>query len=1096
MKEYPSMTVYSASAGAGKTFTLAVRYIELLIENPLAYRETLAVTFTNKATEEMKMRIMSQLYGLAHGLKNSDSYLNRIIEDMEVDAKTVRERAAKALQFILHDYSHFAVETIDAFFQRVLRNLARELELNPNLRVELNDTDVEELAVDELVTDLKRGNEVLDWIMEYVAQQMDEDKDWNVIKNIKQFGRKIFSEQYKENSKQLNEVLGNVAFFKEFRKNMRDLADVSTLETRMKERAEEFFKMIESKGYSYVDFVGKSNSACSYFKKLQDGNCLDTPRKIVTKTIQKAIDGPEGWTNGSPDTPLYIYARAELVPFIRKTEEERLSMQRTIITAREVLHHLNDLRLLNKIEQKVREMNQEQSRFLLSDTQSFLAELMRDDDAPFVYEKIGGRLQNIMIDEFQDTSTIQWHNFKKLLLNTLADGNAKSLIVGDVKQSIYRWRNGDWSLLHNMDNDKDIQRHSYERIPLRDNWRSEERIIKFNNEFFEKAALVFKAILEEDGNKEAQLIADIFCKDFLEQTVPEMKQKRKDYATRGLIDITLLNSQERHNSDEHLKRTADIIRDLIAKNADDKDIAILLRDKKHISQLADYLQHEIPDHRFISDEAYRLDASVAVGIIINAIRLLLHPDDEVCRAQLVRDYQEKVLRNKLDLSLLRDEEYLLKLLPDGFLNRRATLVAKPVMDLIDEISTLFQLDLLTDEAAYIYSFIDQVSTFAQKNIPDLNLLLEVWEESMHKKTVKNGDLKGISLITIHKSKGLEFNHVIMPFCNWDMVVNGGETLWCQTDVAPFADIPVIPVKSSRLKGTVYDSYYHTERLQNCIDNLNLLYVAFTRAAQNLYVIGQNMTTQTGLGTSTISCFIQRTLPLLAGYLQGSTIIGDTKKGDEVSFTYGSQYINNSEESTTDNVLLRKGTDQPVSMQQTNARIEFRQSNDSRAFVSADADAENSAYIEAGTIMHDVLSQINTHKDIERVLRDFEQAGIISSEADDENKPNRAKMAEFLRKRLTENPNKEVNRWFSDGIEVMNECTIVTRDPRSKIVIERRPDRVVMEQDCVTVVDFKFGSPKSIHTDQVRNYVSMLKEMGCRNVKGCLWYVYQNEVVPV
>lgn len=1093
MKEYPSMTVYSASAGAGKTFTLAVRYIELLIANPLSYRETLAVTFTNKATEEMKMRILSQLYGLAHELKSSDGYLHRICDDLEVEAKTVRERAALALRFIMHDYSHFAVETIDAFFQRVMRNLARELELNPNLRVELNDSEVEALAVDELVAELRQGNDVLKWIMEYISQQMDDNKDWNVINNIKQFGKKIFSDQYKQNAEALNEVITNKDFFREFIREIRAMSKDDDLKSRMKERADEFFEMIEQKGFTVKDLTPGRYTPCSYFTKLQNGTDVDSTSKLVGATVKKGMDGPEGWTKDAPDTLLYNYAREVLVPFINETEKERLQMLRSILSAREVLRHLNDLRLLHNIEQKVREMNDEAGRFMLSDTQSFLAALMRDEDAPFVYEKIGGRLQNIMIDEFQDTSTTQWLNFKKLLLNTLADGNSKSLIVGDVKQSIYRWRNGDWSLLHNMDADPDIQNHTYRRIPLRENWRSEERVIKFNNEFFEKAALVFKAVLEDDGNKEAQLIADIYQGDSLKQLVPEPKRQRADFQTRGLIDITLLSSQDRRNADAHLERTAAIVRNLIANGAQDNDIAILVRDNKHISQLADYLQHEITDHRFISDEAYRLDASVAVQIIISAIRLLLHPDNEVCRAQLARAYQEEILHNTLDLSLFRDPEYLLSLLPKGLLDRRVTLMAKPIMDIVDELTTLFQLDTLTNEAAYIYAFHDCVSSFAQNNLPDLNLLIEYWDESMHKKTIKNGELQGISLITIHKSKGLEFNHVIIPFCNWDLTIKGGETLWCHSDEEPFDALPVIPVKSSGLKGTVYDSYYHTERLQNSIDNLNMLYVAFTRAAQNLFIISQNMTTKTGMSTSTVSSYIQQTLPMLNGYLEDVTISGDAKKGEEVHFTYGELCIENKNENENENILERKGSSLEVRMQQNHARIEFRQSNDSRAFVSADSEQENRAYIVAGTIMHDVLSQIDSHKDVDRVLREFEQSGVISN---DDAEMNSAKMAAFLKKRLTENKHEEVSRWFADDAKVMNECTIVYKDPRTGITSEKRPDRVVEMDGQITVVDFKFGNEKPSHITQVKRYIELLREMGAQNVKGCLWYVYQNEMVEV
>lgn len=433
------LTVYKASAGSGKTFTLAREYITLLVKNPSAYRNILAVTFTNKATEEMKMRILSKLYGISHRLKDSEDYLQQIkciLKDMSEEQ--IAHQAGLALSNLIHNYNYFRVETIDTFFQSVLRNLARELDLTANLRIGLNDEQVEQQAVDELIEELQATDKLLFWIMDYIKENIADDKGWNVIGQIKSFGRHIFKEYYKDNSEKLDECLGKEGFFEAY------ISKIKKMQKESKEHfdhiASSFFDALDENGLTADDFQNKTRGIWSYFNKLKNGKYDDDD--LLNSTLAKSLEQETAWVKKSEakvGNPAYDLVVSFLFPLLHHSEEIRPKLLGIFKSSELTLRHLNQLRLLSSIDKKVREMNKEANRFLLSDTQTLLHSLISDDDSPFIFEKIGTQLNHVMIDEFQDTSTIQWKNFKVLLQETMSRQDAGNLIVGDVKQSIYRW---------------------------------------------------------------------------------------------------------------------------------------------------------------------------------------------------------------------------------------------------------------------------------------------------------------------------------------------------------------------------------------------------------------------------------------------------------------------------------------------------------------------------------------------------------------------------------------------------------------------------------------------------------------------------------
>ena len=517
---YMELLVYKASAGSGKTFTLAVEYIKHLIINPRAYRQILAVTFTNKATAEMKERILTQLYGIWKGAPSSEAYLERIknyklkIKEEGGDGLTdgeIRQRAGMALQYMLHDYSRFRVETIDSFFQSVMRNLARELELSPNLNIELNNSEVLSDAVDSLIEKLTPTSPVLAWLLDYIDERIRDDKRWNVSNEVKSFGRNIFDESYIERGEKLRQCLRTPNTLKLYRDVLRDM-ETEALE-QMKSFYDQFEGELEGHALTPEDLKGGARGIGSYFRKLRDGRLSD--KDVLNATLQNSLADAKNWATktSSRKDDIICLAKTSLIPLLQEAERMRPQRNRTLNSCRLSLQHLNKLQLLNHIDEEVRTLNREHNRFLLSDTNALLHKLVREGDSSFVFEKIGANIRNVMIDEFQDTSRMQWDNFRLLLLEGLSQG-ADSLIVGDVKQSIYRWRNGDWGILNSLGN-KELNLNSFPvRVEtLKTNRRSETNIIRFNNQVFTAAIDYLNALhlneLKEDCLPLKRAYADV-----------------------------------------------------------------------------------------------------------------------------------------------------------------------------------------------------------------------------------------------------------------------------------------------------------------------------------------------------------------------------------------------------------------------------------------------------------------------------------------------------------------------------------------------------------------------------------------------------------
>ena len=1034
----------------------------------------------------MKLRILSQLYGIWKLLPDSKSYIDKIKEDLDVTEEYMSERAGIALHNIVHNYSYFRIETIDSFFQSVLRNLARELDLTANLRIELNDYQIERNAVDELINSLDENSELLTWIMEYIRENMDDDKDWNVIGNIKRFGENIFREYYKTNSKKLNERLLEEGFFKQYTTKLRQMRNEAEVE--MQNEAAQFFDALNHNGIEIDDLNNGKNGPAGYFIKIKKGIYNNT---IVTKRLQKVLDeGSESsWVKqkSSKETQDIVreLANSTLTPLVHHAEDVRQKNWYIYGSAVLTLRHLNQLRLLNSIENKVRMMNVEQNRFLLSDTHTLLHSLIRDTDSPFIFEKIGNYLENIMIDEFQDTSTVQWQNFKVLLEECMSHGEQQgNLIVGDVKQSIYRWRSGDWRMLNNIEREFPYLNSMLNVCSLDTNYRSSRRVITFNNAFFKRAS-------ELEYADQKSSTPDTSSPEQLKKAYSDVAQKVPSFRdNHGYVSINLLPNEDYRQ--QALQKTAEAVSLLLDSGANYSDIAILVRSNDIIQLIAEFFANELPDVKIVSDEAFRLDSSVSVNIIVNAMLWLTHPDNILAKAYIAKAYQTYVLEKSEQETnkLLATAEGIDSALPCALIDKRNDLLTMPIFELAEQIYTLFNIGNIKGEDAYLYAFYDALTDFIANNTADIDSFVEEWNDSIAEKTIQASAIDGIRIITIHQSKGLEFEHVVIPFCDWTL--EKGNTIWCTPQVEPYNELPLIPVdfSASQMKGTIYEFDYNEEHLQNCVDNLNLLYVAFTRAASSLFVIAQRGT------PSSRSYIVEQAITDIK--LEGSSLDGDpSDKKAELLFSYGElEIVETKAKKKSDNIFTPEVENMNVDMATFSNKVEFKQSNKSRDFVADDDentdddDRKQLSYIKTGKILHYLFSTINTTDDIDTSLAQLEMDGFI-----EESGTNIKRLRDMLHKRFS---NRQVADWFSSRWTLFNECTILDYDAATDTVREHRPDRVMKDEKTgeVVIVDFKFGSPRPEYVEQVNRYKALTQNMGYPNVKGYLWFVYSNRIEEV
>lgn len=487
----------------------------------------------------------------------------------------------------------------------------------------------------------------------------------------------------------------------------------------------------------------------------------------------------------------------------------------------------------------------------------------------------------------------------------------------------------------------------------------------------------------------------------------------------------------------------------------------------------------------VSAEAFKLEASAAVRIIVNAMTLLVHPKDRIALAALVTDYLKKVSDDKdAPAQAFAGGAPLEKWLPEDFNKRRNELLTMGLRDTAEEIFKIFSLEKCPQDTAYLTKFFDCINEFCDDMAPVIEDFVTAWNSNLSETTIQSADCDGVRILTIHKSKGLEFTNVIIPYCNWKGNPPHSSLIWASPKEMPFAELPLVPLDYSNaktLQGTIYEEDGYEEHIQTVVDNLNLLYVSMTRASHSLFIIGERNTQS--FTRSKVICQVIEQLPDEIG---GMTVHFDGKDNEEdiLTVTYGHIDIKEKKKEKTANAFLPEIIPYKVCMHSYASEAKFRQSNESMRFAQDYVDdTDKLRMIRLGTVMHRLFANIRRKKDIEPTLRRMETDGILYDK-----EITRDGLTEIL---INKFKDERISNWFSDKWDVYNECSIISPDGTV-----HRPDRVISDGRETIVIDFKFGKKSPEHKKQVTEYKRLLEEMEMKNVKGFLWYVMQSTIEEV
>ncbi|MEQ9440916.1 MAG: UvrD-helicase domain-containing protein [Cyclobacteriaceae bacterium] len=867
--------IYRSSAGSGKTYTLAREYLKLALRQPMAYRSILAVTFTNKATQEMKSRILQSLYQVA---KAKDSSLRQeLAEELDMPEMEVSLQAETVLQYLLHGYSYFSVMTIDAFFQKVVRGFAREMGLQAGFHIELDLNKVLDAVIDQLLLEISdpQHRTLRQWLTRYAEEKVEEGNSWDFRKDIKSLAFELFKESYREKQSSLATQAVTTQSAATLLEKLRKLQQA--FEQHMAEIGQAALSLLDQEGVTVADFSYGKNGVVGYFAKITEGDAYVPGTRIL-----QGQENIEGWVSKKhPQRESLLSVATLLHPRLEEAldaYQEYGPLYHSVIQLQRFLYAYG---ILHHLEDRIQQYKKENDLMLISDAPVFLQDIIGKDDTPFIYEKIGSYYQNFLIDEFQDTSGLQWQNFRPLVENSLDSGH-HNLVVGDVKQSIYRWRGGDWKLLLETIQE-DVQEWRTQVKNLDRNFRSKRNIIAFNNALFETLpAILHQKMVEdieglEDETLRNRLLQQAAIVERAYEDAPQKLPETYDHHAgwHGHIRIQLLD--EEYCTDEEGEPTdwrtyvrqelPGMIESLQEEGYAAKDIAFLVRDKRDGRAVVDtFMQYKNEgkakpqyDYEVVSSESLFLNASLCVNLLVDLMQFLDNPDDLLVRGSIVYKYH-KLTRESLPSSELHrifggeasDAEESLILffqqLPTDFQTFYQYLNKLPMYELVENLIQIFDLGTY-HEKAYIQAFQDVVLQYAKIEQGDLHTFLGWWTDQGKESSVQlSEEVNAMRVMTIHKAKGLQFKVVIVPFCDWNLDHHPFKTniLWTNPQDSALEGAGLLPMKySSQLTHTLFSQEYYEEKIRIHIDHLNLLYVAFTRAEEGLYAFARPTSTRQG-----------------------------------------------------------------------------------------------------------------------------------------------------------------------------------------------------------------------------------------------------------
>ena len=1064
------MQVIKASAGSGKTFRLAYEYIRNVIDDPYKYRSILAVTFTNKATDEMKWRILSELHALSH--QSGHGYIPLLQKEMpELSPQEIAQRANRALTLILHDYSRFSVLTIDRFFQKIIRAFIRELGIESDYSIDFDYAYLLGMAIDKLIDAMQTDPELGRTLEAFIEDSLNRNLSYQRLKQeLSGFAFILFSEEFNElELQQRKQILSD--FFSRTEQLYKEAVG------QYRQRAAEAVAYIADAGLSVEHFHYGKSGFVRFFYKIAAGTFED-----YGKRVQDALHPKATWGKRIPEE-----VKTHLQPILAELCNFWDEQKSFLITAREVLKYYRSFLLLDDIGRFLNEICAERNVMLLPATTQLLKALIAGNDAPFIYEKCGTRYDTFMIDEFQDTSRGQWENFAPLLRNAIAtaepDEKAVTL-VGDVKQSIYRWRGGDWRLL---------QGEIYNDLPadricdctLDTNWRSSRDIVAFNNALIrqtvKQATALLNAFLEKQreaglltAGQESELV------NMLPRAYERMEQHCAHEETRGFISVETVDC----SGDEHLQRCIVHIEDLQSRGYRARDIALLVRSNAEAERAAAYILEygsRHPDNGYnydvVSEDALRIGRSETVLFILSCMMLACGPlsgNNDLTRARYNR-----FLHRALQAPLPKEEQ--------RFING---LRAVPPAEAFETLIRFFPDCNTPEEVAYLQALHEQVIGFSSRNISDLPLFIEWWQREGIKQciTLPEGQ-DALHIQTIHKSKGLEYKAVILPFLNWSLEPQRNPFIWAETSDPYFSAINGMPVRYSDALSASRLSYSHArEKVMSYIENVNLLYVAVTRAERELYMLLPDgiRNGQPTVAACVSGAFeLQETAvsidngPALPGI---ETSVSGTVTDEGKRYCFGMPVVLPSRKSETeretDASSLHRYPSEPF-----DTRIALRLETERYE----DLFEEELSPRSYGILVHKLFERIETLEEAEQVMEEMVFNGELTET-----------LQQSLSAKIRQvSEDERLTQLFEPGWQVYNEHNILLPQQMNEKNRTLRPDRVVVKETSARILDYKFGREKRrTHANQVRSYMRLLRQMGYRDVKGYLWYIQSGEIAEV
>lgn len=1058
--------IYRASAGSGKTFLLASEYLCLLFENPYKYREILAVTFTNKATEEMKERILGELKKIATGATTPYS---RIIQDRfpELnDTLALQTAADRIYRTILHDYAKFSVSTIDSFVQQVIRSFAFEIGLDAGFELQLNQDIVKEELADRLFELLESSQELLDWIRSIAIDRIDAGQNWDFRSELHALASEIFQERFYRFEENMRNLENPTAAFESLKKSMQEF--VRKVEETMRNFGQQGNDILQKAGIDATFFSGGNKSFITYFTKIQKKNFES---KV---TVLNARDNLAKWTTAKA-TPEVKEAVANIYPALNTCLAQALDYYAehafSYQTARAILRKLNNLSLLRILADQLGDYRRDNNVLLISDTQQLLRELVKDNEVPFIYEKIGNRYQHFLLDEFQDTSRFQWDNFKPLLEQSVAVG-AYNLVVGDVKQSIYRWRNGDWRLLQAQVK-QDIGAQMVQEASLQENYRSCASIIDFNNTLFS----TIPALLQQDFSNEMSQVQDLSIQDRLHKnsyfTIIEdaykdvIQQKPATCKPGGKVEIRFYEKEESRAPNSWKPaaeaRLCELIDELLlVHQLKPEQLAILTRNnadaRRIISILLEHKQKSgtVHDYKLVSSDALLISASPAIQLLLAAFRYLLNEKDDIARVELV---QANAIREEVSISekilYRRDINHQLSLLPAAFVEERKRISQSSLYEATELLISIFKLDAWQIEQPYILAFRDLVNSFSTKGKPSIRDFITWWKEDGTNRALPlSSASNAIQILTIHKSKGLAFDVVLLPYTDWKLKSDKG-LLWCDwQDDSSQLDVLPVDIQTS-LAETAFAYEYFEEMLMSRMDALNLLYVALTRARQGIFMMAPLPVSKDEAAMNNIADLIFEGINKSNPFLVDGKLERDTSTpGRENDLV-----LPTSPTSLRQIALLRE-----PAMEEQLLRLHPTEQQ------------------KLGQLAHLVLSRISEAKELDACLQRMQLEGSINSAQLEQVKT-------YVQEVFEQD---QLGKWLSGTYKVLNEKSILL--PGGAV---RRPDKILAGKQETILLDFKFTQDtKTSHARQLKEYKELLELMGFPSVQAYVYYGYNKSLVPL